>query len=144
MRKTYCYLGTKIKRDGTTIGMCNIAKRMQKIAKQTSSFGKAYPVRSLRLLLSIGGGIHNFYDKRFDGMDKLPTMIKTTLNLPRGLDRNTARMAASIIMDKPEVSKDGYAQSILTLLRYDGVKLDDNRRIKIKWKPELTDQEKVE
>ena len=144
MRKTYCYLGTKIKSNGMSIGECNIVKKMQNVAKQTKRFSIKYPVKALRLLLAIGGGVHKFYDKRFENMNQLPTLIKTTLRLPCGLDRPTATLAAKAIMDKPENLKSQYADSILALLRHDGVKINSDRRIRIKWKTEYFDQESVD
>lgn len=62
-RKTYTYLGTKIKSDGTTIGKGKVVCKMKMIAKQASKYGKVFPIKSFRLLLSVAGGSHNFFEK---------------------------------------------------------------------------------
>ena len=131
-KQTYQYLGTRLNSKGETIGKGKIKKRLDTVAKQCSRFGKRFPAKSLKMLMSVGGGIYNFFIERFKKFDNMAALIKKTLHWPNGLSRVTALEAAKALLTKRS-GKEKYARTVSQLMKHDGVKPGNCKRIKLSW-----------
>lgn len=93
-RKTYKYLGSRLKSDGQVIGATPLIRKIRDKAVKCSMFGKANPSKALQLTLSVVGAMINFHKERTEKIGpRLLISIKTALQLPRGLKIETIRKA---------------------------------------------------
>ena len=142
-RPTFRYLNTRIMAKGKTIGVSAIEKRIMKVATNVSNFERHYyPLKTLRLALSIAGSIRYFYEKRMPKLNKIGAAVKKALHWPRGLKKETTFGAVLSIL------KEGYARStkvdeansaeefariVSDICRLDGLIKEDGTRIKVIW-----------
>ena len=130
-RKTYMYLGSKLKDDGTTIGQTPVIKKLKEKAKNCSRFGTTNPIKAIQICLAAVGGVVNFHNKRIPELNPhLLTALKTATCMPRGLSRETFSQALIAIRKKSSGEREEYTKQICRLMKKDGI-VKDQKRIRI-------------
>ena len=83
--KTFKYLGTKIKEDGTAFGYTTHRKDLLQKAKNIKRIGAHNAYKGYRLFNAVVGGKLAFLKERFDVKDDYFTLLKTAIKLPSSI-----------------------------------------------------------
>ena len=131
-KKTYRYLGTILNDRGLPAGKTKIAENIKKKSKNLARIGKFNPVKGMRLLMSLCGGLCNFHTKRQSLNINPGSLVKNVLNMNKSLNNHTAAMIGLAILKKDAAVADEYTKSILKLAKLNGV-MGTKKRIIIYW-----------
>ena len=125
--KTFKYLGTKIKEDGTAFGYTTLRKELGKKAKNIRRIGAHNAYKGYRIFNAVVGGKLAFLRERFDTKDDYFTLLKSAIKLPSSLPVDAVKLLIEKTHDTRD-NKDEYFNTAVRLLRLNGVKRLDQSR----------------
>ena len=131
-RKTYCYLGVKIKANGSPFGATAIAKKMSKKAKGIAKLSAINRSYGFKLAESVIGGLYSFVKERVDLEKEYLRALKRATRLLKSLPQSELKEALQFIR---AVGNDKEERTNLTLklLAQYSTKLQNKERYKMKW-----------
>lgn len=133
LRKKYSYLGTSINDRGIPVGKTKIIANLKQRSKKLKAIGLKNPVKGIRLLFSVCGGLAIFHTNRQPLNVHLGSLVKNTLGLNRSLPNDFESSMALAILKKPDKDREKYARSMISLTRFNGVDSIDGRKIILRW-----------
>lgn len=114
--KTFKYLGTKIKEDGTAFGYTTHRKDLMQRAKNIKRIGAFNAYKGYRIFNAVVGGKLAFLKGRFDIKDDYFTLLKTAIKLPSSLPVERVKQLIEKTRDTRD-NKDEYFNAAVRLLR---------------------------
>jgi hypothetical protein len=125
--KTFKYLGTKIKEDGTAYGYMTHKTELRKKAKDIKRIGAYNPYKGYRIFNAVVGGKLNFLRERLNIKDDYYTLLKTAIKLPSSLAVDRVKQLIEKTLDTRD-NKDEYFNAAVRLLRMNGTMKKDQTR----------------
>ena len=133
-KKKYKYLGSSLHESGNVKGLTAIKASIRKKAQCIRRVSKHNPVKGLHMTKSLINGTLNFHQQRTDLTEFRTSQIKSAMCLPKSLQQDIVTKA----IETMETNKsDEYTISLIKLLKYNGVKVGDEFRIKFNWEYEM-------
>ena len=126
-RKTYMYLGAKIKDNGDAYGITAVAKRMKSKAKNIAKLSNLNSLYGYKIAESVIGGMFKFYNMRMKMTTPYMQAMKTAMRLPRSLPHGDLERAIKFI-NQEETQKNERIRSSIKLLKNHVTKLGEGKR----------------